>query len=213
MSEAEYITPTTWEECARHVEAGGIVEVKVGEWHAQHSPPSAYRSLIGSFMADGSPVDIILNDLAHVHAGRDSLPRRLVPIEPVGGYEATIVELDEASDWMGPAMTTTIDVPDGYEVVVLPTGTVDHCAKEWGGYVGQMGGVGMACREAVARRQSATERVPWWEAVGRGLAGSKIEILEVGMDAEGPWVEVDLSRHPHRMHSWVDPSGMVEVEL
>ena len=58
-----------------------------------------------------------------------------------------------------------------------------------------------------------TERVPWWEAVGRGLAGSKIEILEVGMDAEGPWVEVDLSRHPHRMHSWVDPSGMVEVEL
>ncbi len=139
--------------------------------------------------------------------------RRLVPIEPVGGYEATIVELDEASDWMGPATTTTIDVPDGYEVVVLPTGTVDHCAKEWGGYVGQMGGVGMACREAVARRQSATERVPWWEAVGRGLAGSKIEILEVGMDAEGPWVEVDLSRHPHRMHSWVDPSGMVEVEL
>lgn len=189
MSEAEYITPTTWEECARHVEAGGIVEVKVGEWHAQHSPPSAYRSLIGS--------------------PPPSLPRRLVPIEPVGGYEATIVELDEASDWMGPAMTTTIDVPDGYEVVVLPTGTVDHCAKEWGGCVGQMGGVGMACREAVARRQSATERVPWWEAVGRGLAGSKIEILEVGMD----WVEVDLSRHPHRMHSWVDPSGMVEVEL
>lgn len=194
MSEAEYITPTTWEECARHVEAGGIVEVKVGgEWHAQHSPPSAYRSLIGS--------------------PPPSLPRRLVPIEPVGGYEATIVELDEASDWMGPAMTTTIDVPDGYEVVVLPTGTVDHCAKEWGGCVGQMGGVGMACREAVARRQSATERVPWWEAVGRGLAGSKIEILEVGMDAEGPWVEVGLSRHPHRMHSWVDPSGMVEVEL
>lgn len=92
MSEAEYITPTTWEECARHVEAGGIVEVKVGEWHAQHSPPSAYRSLIGS--------------------PPPSLPRRLVPIEPVGGYEATIVELDEASDWMGPAMTTTIDVPD-----------------------------------------------------------------------------------------------------
>ena len=87
MSEAEYITPTTWEECARHVEAGGIVEVKVGEWHAQHSPPSAYRSLIGS--------------------PPPSLPRRLVPIEPVGGYEATIVELDEASDWMGPAMTTT----------------------------------------------------------------------------------------------------------
>ena len=28
--------------------------------------------------------------------------RRLVPIEPVGGYEATVVELDEASDWNRP---------------------------------------------------------------------------------------------------------------
>ncbi len=34
MNEAEYITPTTWEQCARHVEAGGIVEVQTS-WGAQ----------------------------------------------------------------------------------------------------------------------------------------------------------------------------------
>ena len=54
-----------------------------------------------------------------------------------------------------------------------------------------------------------TERVPWWEAVGRGLAGSKIEILEVGMDAEGPWVRV--VEGGTKLRSLVAPDGTVEV--
>lgn len=54
-----------------------------------------------------------------------------------------------------------------------------------------------------------TERVPWWEAVGRGLAGSKIEILEVGSGDEGPWVRV--VEGGTKLYSPVAPDGTVKV--
>ena len=62
----DYVTPTTWEQCAAHVEAGGIVEVFDGfdEWLDEGVGPSGFRSRprgpgIGTWEA----------------------PRRLVPIE------------------------------------------------------------------------------------------------------------------------------------
>lgn len=73
-----------------------------------------------------------------------------------------------ASAYVGPEAKAepSVDVPDGFEVVVLPSETVDEYAA------GEFDGVSTrhvveACRAARARRRPATERVPWWEAVGR----------------------------------------------
>ena len=65
MNEAEYITPTTWEQCARHVEAGGIVEVQTswGAWEREWLTPRTYRR------RHGAP------------GGSAWVTRRLVPIE------------------------------------------------------------------------------------------------------------------------------------
>ena len=61
----DYVTPTTWEECARHVEAGGIVEVQTawGAWEREYLTPRTYRR------RHGAP------------GGSAWVTRRLVPIE------------------------------------------------------------------------------------------------------------------------------------
>ncbi len=60
-----YVTPTTWEQCARHVEAGGIVEVQTawGAWEREYLTPRTYRR------RHGAP------------GGSAWVTRRLVPIE------------------------------------------------------------------------------------------------------------------------------------
>ena len=53
-----------------------------------------------------------------------------------------------------------------------------------------------------------TERVPWWEALGRlGLAGDPF--VEVGSGDEGPWVRV--VEGGTKLYSPVAPDGTVEV--
>jgi len=53
-----------------------------------------------------------------------------------------------------------------------------------------------------------TERVPWWEAVGRlGLAGDPF--VEVGSGDEGPWVRV--VEGGTKLYSPVAPDGTVKV--
>ena len=53
-----------------------------------------------------------------------------------------------------------------------------------------------------------TERVPWWEALGRlGLAGDPF--VEVGSGDEGPWVRV--VEGGTKLRSLVAPDGTVEV--
>jgi hypothetical protein len=101
-------------------------------------------------------------------------------------------------------LTATV-VPDGYEVVVLPVETVDYCAKEWGSSPGRMSRVSDACREAIARRQPATEQVPWWEAVGR-VVPDVGTIREVGMSGDQAWV-----RCGDYDPDGVAPDGTVEV--
>jgi hypothetical protein len=59
--------------------------------------------------------------------------------------------------------------PEGCEWVALSTQVVDECATEWP----SRNRIAIACRDTVARRpqpEPKTERVPWWEAVGRRLA-------------------------------------------
>ena len=62
----EYITPTTWEECAAHVEAGGVVEIEdaPGVWINDRAAATTYRGRCGT--PDGWA------------------PRRLVPRESIG---------------------------------------------------------------------------------------------------------------------------------
>ena len=60
----DYVTPTTWEQCAAHVEAGGVVEVEdaPGVWINDRAATTIYRGRCGT------PDD-------------GWAPRRLVPIE------------------------------------------------------------------------------------------------------------------------------------
>ena len=69
-----YVTPQTWEECARHVEAGGVVEIEdaPGVWINDRAAATTYRGRCGT------PDD-------------GWAPRRLVPIEsaaPANGVPA-----------------------------------------------------------------------------------------------------------------------------
>lgn len=87
--------------------------------------------------------DALLAELAGALAERDELAARLAQVP---------------------------EVPDGHELVVLPTKWANRWAADDGPY-------GALARAAIARRpkpEPRTERVPWWEAVGRQGAGGHL---------------------------------------
>lgn len=213
----------TWEDCARHVEAGGVVMCgRVGDpgWDVDHADRYTHLS------RDDAP-------------GRGGyLPRRLVPIpapesSPDGEGQVARRSRSEITDdfdegtrtireWVrhgsvaGPQLCEELDawlwywggaadgsspvgsdpltkvtaerdalaarlaawpeVPDGHEVVVVPSEVVDFYgsgnADIDGPWDNQARRVVDACRAAVDRRtkpEPRVERVPLWEAVGRTL--------------------------------------------
>ena len=78
-----------------------------------------------------------------------------------------VASLNRAADEIE-RLRAEVTPPEGCEAVFLPTESVD----EWADHPGEFA-TAIACREAVARRpkpEPRTERVPWWEAVGRRLA-------------------------------------------
>jgi len=99
-----YVTPQTWEQCAAHVEAGGVVEVEdaPGVWITDRAATTIYRGRCGT--PDDSWV-----------------PRRLVPIEsaaaPVTGDDLREriaraiwedderVKRDQLNDWRAEPLT------------------------------------------------------------------------------------------------------------
>jgi len=100
-----YVTPQTWEQCAAHVEAGGVVEIEdaPGVWINDRAAATIYRGRCGT------PDD-------------GWAPRRLVPIET----EATGAERYLAGRLDDPEYAEAyrkergaIDVPDGYDAVHL----------------------------------------------------------------------------------------------
>lgn len=118
-------------------------------------------------------------------------------------------------------MTECITLPDGCEAVVLPSETID----EWAGMpsadhppsLRQARETIAACREAVARRQPATERVPWWVAVAdRRRLPSGHAIYGVDWHTSGEFAvrsvlgRVIGSLHDPAITGW-DGSGTVEV--
>jgi len=161
-----YVTPTTWEQCARHVEAGGIVEVQTawGAWEREYLTPRTYRR------RHGAP------------GGSAWVTRRLVPIESAARTGAeryltdrmTDPEYAEAHLEATRHLTATV-VPDGYEAVWLPSETVDEFDAGEDDRVSR-GHVVAGAREAQARRGTtpapppAPSPVPPWPgAVLSGL--------------------------------------------
>ena len=127
---------TTWEECARHVEDGGVVQVsdyRSGDgWRDECLFATSYRGSNGTPGKDGN------------------FPRRLLPIE--APIEASM----------------TPDVPEGCEIVYIPTETIDFMHRSWCGSTdddSKWHPLDFAIRDAVARRPG--EKVHWFEAVGR----------------------------------------------
>src|SRR5574343_356142 len=150
----DYVTPTTWEQCARHVEAGGIVEIEdaPGVWINDRAAATIYRGRCGT------PDD-------------GWAPRRLVPIEsaaPANGVPAVptgaerylaerLADPEYRDAYEAAAPVTGDDLPpDGCEAVWLPTDVVD----EWVGLpttdyppsLAQARATIYACRQAQARR-------------------------------------------------------------
>ena len=126
----------TWEECARHVEDGGVVQVsdyRSGDgWRDECLFATSYRGSNGTPGKDGN------------------FPRRLLPIE--APIEASM----------------TPDVPEGCEIVYIPTETIDYLHGSWCGTVyddGPWYRLSLAICDTVARRPD--EKVHWSDAVGR----------------------------------------------
>ena len=132
---------TTWEECARHVEAGGVVQRYCDDmWMDESLPVTAYRG------STGTP-------------GRDWChPRRLMPIAapatPAGMTPGP--EVDGRPTWYGTARDAKVAGMDE---------TRAWMCDGWS-YVNRW-----TSDEIVQARyplpKPKTERVYWWEAVGR----------------------------------------------
>lgn len=126
----------TWEECARHVEDGGVVQVsdyRSGDgWRDECLFATSYRGSNGTPGKDGN------------------FPRRLLPIEaPISAG-------------------MTPDVPEGCEIVYIPTETIDFLHRSWCGSTdddSKWHPLDFAIRDAVTRRPG--EKVHWSEALGR----------------------------------------------
>lgn len=167
-----YVTPTTWEQCARHVEAGGIVEVQTawGAWEREYLTPRTYRR------RHGAP------------GGSAWVTRRLVPIESPAA---------PVPPWPGAVLSGLCD-EDGVPTWLAQAGQVrGEQVRQWRGdewlirgYLSPWNWVEVRAPRAVPVPE--TERVPWWEAVGREVFdqdGERVTIEHVQCgDGAGPSV-------------------------
>ena len=176
----------TWEECARHVEAGGVVQV--------------WRQGNYVWTKDGmTAVDYL--ELTDAPGKRGCRPRRLLPIEaPI-------------SAGMSP------DVPEGCEIVYVPTETIDYLHGSWCGTVyddGPWYRLSLAICDTVARRPD--EKVHWFEAVGRRDMNGDLITKVTKEDVDQPQVLYYSNNewHPASDDGLIDvlapiaPGGVVE---
>ncbi len=157
-----YVTPTTWEQCARHVEAGGIVEVQTawGAWEREYLTPRTYRR------RHGAP------------GGSACVTRRLVPIEsaaPAPESSTGIGEGKAVRAYYRPMTAERLRAIS--EAIVRNVGAMRWAEVVRADLLGwadmiEAQVVGDACREAQARRGTtpAPPPVPPWPgAVLSGL--------------------------------------------
>ena len=133
---------TTWEECARHVEAGGVVQWRYRDdaWLDESRPAGAYR---------------LLDEAPGKHG---YLSRRLLPIKgtnPAGMTPGP--EVDGRPTWYGTARDAEV------------AGMTEARARtngEWI-HVGILGLSAIVQARYPLPPKPKTVRVHWWEAVGR----------------------------------------------
>lgn len=132
---------------------------------AYHSDGDVWKGAfveIGAALAAGIPVSVVGDPpgswLAHPLVTRSASVRQACG-------------LPELPMWACSGSPVTVNVPDDYEVVVLPRGVVAELAdSSWESDLEKE--VILACVRTVACRQPATERIPWGEAlVGRSVPG------------------------------------------
>src|SRR5574343_178174 len=183
----DYVTPTTWEQCAAHVEAGGVVEIEdaPGVWINDRAAATIYRGRCGT-------------------PGDGWAPRRLVPIEsaaPANGVPAVPTgaerylaerladpEYRDAYEAAAPAAGDDLP-PDGCEAVWLPTDVVD----EWVGLpttdyppsLAQARATIYACREAPADFAEGTRTIRKWVNGGTTDGPALCEELDAWLDYWG----------------------------
>ena len=108
---------------------------------------------------------------------------------------------------------------EGFEWVELPSEMVSDFAADGVPGSRRAAQLIIACREAVARRpkpEPRTERVPWWEAVGRltragVLLGRIVQAYPSEGNPGGMYVEYDLPEHGTTGKPSRNADGTVEV--
>ena len=236
----DYVTPTTWEQCAAHVEAGGVVEVEdaPGVWINDRAAATIYRGRCGT--PDDSWV-----------------PRRLVPIEsaaaPVTGDDlreriARAIYADdvenERTDFREGVAPCYYDNADAVLAVLPPqpapspvppwpgavlSGLVDEDGEPtWLAQAGQVRGEPIRCSRNLSWTKTWGYGPGMWVEVRapRAVAEPATERVpwweardRLGL-AGDPFVEVGADDEGPwvrvveggtKLHSPVDPDGTVEV--
>ena len=256
------IPVTSWEQCAAHVEAGGVVEVEEnGAWRPV-GRVSTYRERLGSptdpkwlphrlipIISAAPTPDESSTDTGEGQAqaatgeGHDSAGEcsgspatdqggldldRMLDRARNDGFRVSADGLDfepthRIADLLNAALERIIHleapsalptVPDGHEIVVLPSGVVDRVARNWPSEsAGITGPIGDACREAVALRPKPapkTERVRAMEAVEDRR---KVVHPAGPFEAEAiMWIEGEMAVCEYGGPAApIDPDGTIEV--
>lgn len=164
----EYITPTTWEECAAHVEAGGVVEIEdaPGVWINDRAAATTYRGRCGT------PDD-------------GWAPRRLVPIESAAPANGVPAVPTGAERYLAERLADP-EYRDAYEAAAPVTGDDLPERRVWtckiGGRVGRLsGGADAPMRRAVADAFTAETGCPvefCFSGWGDDLDESELAVVE-----------------------------------
>ena len=123
------------------------------------------------------------------------LPAPPVPPWP-GAVPSGLVDEDGEPTWLAQAGQVRGEQVRGVRGGPWRPNTL-HYALEW-----------VEVRAPRAVPEPETERVSWWEAVGRAVQPG-MEVVESGADRQGPWVRVCMGGT--KLYSLVDPDGTVEV--
>ena len=122
------------------------------------------------------------------------------------GSSSAVLWGSASARMIGPDVTVTgrTDRAHRVDTAALPPETPLPEGCEVGGAAGVDGRSG----RGVAKPEPRTERVPWWEVVGRKVEPGH-EVVELGCDRQGPWVRVEM--RGTKLYSLVAPDGTVEV--
>ena len=100
----DYVTPTTWEQCAAHVEAGGVVEIEdaPGVWINDRAATTIYRGRCGTPDDGWAPRRLVPIESAAAPAAGDDLRERIARTIWEDDERA---KRDQLNDWRAEPLT------------------------------------------------------------------------------------------------------------